>query len=149
LAPALATHPSNTVSQAEQQVIDVLDTLVKTGALWSCNWMSIEELLDPVEETELIDEATDEEIVRAVMDTHERHENSEIMGSNDDSGPTKPCPTTTEALQVISLITDYIDTINDLIAHKLKGVLGCFRHQVWLEKSRAMKDTTITRYFHN
>ena len=102
LAPALAAHPPNTISQAEQQVIDVLDTLVKTGALRSHNWIGIEELLNPVEETVLIDEATDKEIFRAVMDAHERHENSEIMGSDDDSGPAKPCPTATEALQAIS-----------------------------------------------
>ena len=123
---------------AEQQVNDALDTLVETGAIQKHNRMDIEELPNLVEETELIDETTDEEIFREVIDELEGHQNSEIMGGND-SGPTKSCPTATEALQAILLITNYTDTINDSIAWKLEGVLRCFRHQIHLEKPRAMK----------
>jgi hypothetical protein len=34
----------------------------------------------------------------------------------DDSGPIKSSPTHTKALQAITLITDYIDSINDPVA---------------------------------
>jgi hypothetical protein len=81
----------------------------------------------------------------------EKHENIDITGSDDvdDSGPIKHCPTPREALQAISLITDYINSINinDPIACKLEALLGHFSRQISMERSRGMKETIKTDYF--
>ena len=111
-----------------------------TGALQRHNRVDIEELLNLVEETA----------------NWWNHGWGNLRGSNGciwkapeqwnhrwqwrQFWPNKPCPTATEALHSISLITNYTDTINDPIAQKLEGVLGCFRCQIHLEKSRAMKE---------
>jgi hypothetical protein len=73
------------------------------------------------------------------------------MGGDDDDSspdPVKHCPTPSEALQAISLITDYTDTVNDPIARKLEGLLVTVSRQIRLEQFRGMKETVITDYFH-
>ncbi|KAI0280573.1 hypothetical protein BC826DRAFT_924275 [Russula brevipes] len=74
----------------------------------------------------------------------------EITSGDDDSDPDpiKHHPTPSEALRAISLLTDYTDTVNDPIAHKLEGLLNTFSHQICLEQFRGMKETVITDYFH-
>lgn len=146
-----ASATQDPIACAEQQVNDALDVLVKTGALQGSNRMDIDELLNPGDEMELIDETTDEEIFRAVMDSDARE--ITLAGSDesdaDDPGPIKPPPpTTSEALQAIALITDYIDSMNDPFARKLEGLLGSLSHRICVERSRAMKETVVTDYFH-
>jgi hypothetical protein len=140
----------NPISHAEQQVNDALDALVETGALQKSNRMDIEALLNPADERTIINEATDIEIFEAIMDARKKREKSGITGSNDvdDPGPIKHCPTPSEALRAISLITDYIDTIDDPIARKLEGLLGSLSHRICMERSRGMTETAITDYFH-
>lgn len=134
------------ISRAEQQVNDALDMLVTTGALQRCNRVDIETLLNPGDEMELIDETTDDDIFRAVMDLDAHN----LTGSDDadDPGPIKSSPTHAEALQAIRLITDYIDSINDPVARKLEGLLGSLSHQICMERSKGMKETVVTDYFH-
>jgi hypothetical protein len=145
-----AGYEKGPISHVEQQVNNTLDGLVERGALQRCNQMDIEALLNPTDKMEHIDETMDEEIFKAVMDACEKHENIDITGSDDvdDSSPIKHCPTPCEALQAISLITNYIDTINDPTARKLEALLGGFSRQISLEQSRGMKKTIITDYFH-
>jgi hypothetical protein len=50
-------------------------------------------------------------------------------------------------LSLFSLITDYIDSINDRIVRKLEAVLESFSCQICLEQSKAVKETIITDYF--
>ena len=139
------------IARAEQQVNDALDVLVETGALQRSNQMDIDELLNPGDEMELIDETTDEEIFGAVMDldTHKITLPAAGKDDADDSGPIKPPPTQSEALQAISLITDYIDSMDDPFARKLEGLLGNLSHRICIERSRAMKETVMTDYFHH
>lgn len=146
---AICEEDTDVIPHVEQQVNDALDELVERGALQRSNQMDIEALLNPAGEMEQINEATDEEIFKAVMEAHGECENVGIMGSDDvgDSGPAKHCPTPKEALRAISLITDYIDTINNPIARKLEGLLGSLSHEICLERSRGMKETVITDYF--
>jgi hypothetical protein len=113
-------NDTDPIALAEQQVNDALDALVETGALQRGNRMDIEALLNPADETALIDETTDIEIFEAVMGARKKREDSTGSDDVDDPGPIKPCPTPSEALRAISLITDYIDTIDDPIAHKLE-----------------------------
>ena len=55
------------VLHAENQLQDVLDDLESTGCLQSVNRMDIEGLLNPAEESVIIDDTTDQEIYEAVM----------------------------------------------------------------------------------
>lgn len=144
-------HPEDTISDPELELNNALDTLVQTGALQAQNRMDIETLLNPEQEKVLVEEISDEELFRTVMEAREMQEMSGITGSDDidDSSPVKPQPTHVEALRAISLITDYIDSVNDPIARKLEAVLGSFSRQICLEQSKAMKETLITDYFHH
>jgi hypothetical protein len=141
-------NDTDPIALAEQQVNDALDALVETGALQRGNRMDIEALLNPADETALIDETTNIEIFEAVMGARKKREDGTGSDDVDDPGTIKPCPTPSEALRAISLITDYIDTINDPIARKLEGLLGSLSHQICMERSRGMKETAITDYFH-
>jgi hypothetical protein len=51
-----------------------------------------------------------------------------------------------EALQSISSIIRYLDTINDPTAHKAEGLFTTISHQICSERSRRM-ETIITNYF--
>jgi hypothetical protein len=113
-----AGYEEGPISHMEQQVNNALDGLVERGALQRCNQIDIEALLNPTDKMEHINETTNEEIFKAVMDAHEKRENIDIMGSDDvnDSSPIKHCPTPREALQAISLIINY-DTILTPFSH--------------------------------
>ncbi|KAF8232564.1 hypothetical protein L208DRAFT_1561903 [Tricholoma matsutake] len=50
---------------------------------------------------------------------------------------------------LLSLISKYIDTLDDPVARKLEGVLASFRCQMRLEMSHSMKSTHLTDYFHH
>jgi hypothetical protein len=55
---------------------------------------------------DLIEEASDEEIYRVVMDAWNKHGNGKITGSDniDNLGPIQPCSTSAKTPQAISLI---------------------------------------------
>jgi hypothetical protein len=62
-----------------------LDDLEETGALQSQNRMDIEALLNPPEESQMMDGTTDEEICQAVLAAHEDEEGeSSDVGVEDD-----------------------------------------------------------------
>jgi hypothetical protein len=65
-----------------------LDELVLTGVPQVSNRMDINTLLNPVDESQVMDETTDEEISReiyqAVMDAQQVQENAIINGRDDD-----------------------------------------------------------------
>ena len=56
-------------------------------------------------------------------------------------------PTHCEVLQAVSVINNYIDTLDSASAHKLEAVLASFEHQMHLEESLDMKSTHLTDYF--
>ena len=112
--------------------------------------MDIEALLNPVGEVEPIEETSDEEIYSSVMNAQENGECSETAGcddAGDDPNPTPPPLTPAEALQSISLVIRYLDTINDPTARKAEGLLTTISRHICSERSRRMKETTITNYF--
>ena len=113
--------------------------------------MDIEALLNSADESQVINETTDEEICQAVLDARKAQEEGLINdGDNDidDDASIELCPMHREVLQATSVIDKYIDTLDDPVAHKLEGVLASFRHQMWLEMSHSMKSIHLTDYFH-
>jgi hypothetical protein len=115
------------VLHAENQLQAVLDDLKSTGGLQSANRMDIEDLLNPTDESTIIDDATDAEIYQAVMDLRNAQEQALINGGNDDADDDyspEPIPTCCEVLVAVSFVKKYIDLNSDPLARKLDALLN-------------------------
>jgi hypothetical protein len=137
------------IQNVEKQVEAMLDDLVATGALQNGNHMDIESLLNPPGESQTLTEASDKEIYQAVMDARGAHNNLEINGGDDidEVVPLEPQPTHIDVHKAISVISKYIDDINNPLAGEEEAVLSSFNRQLWLEEAQITKETAITDYF--
>ncbi|KAF8230442.1 hypothetical protein L208DRAFT_1281930 [Tricholoma matsutake] len=114
--------------------------------------MDIEALLNPPEESQMMEAMTDEEICQAVRAARDAQEEGPINGGGnnvEDDVPPESCPAYCEVFQAASIINRYVECVDDLIMHKLEAILASFGHQMWLERSRALATTHITDYFHH
>ncbi|KIL66716.1 hypothetical protein M378DRAFT_74681 [Amanita muscaria Koide BX008] len=148
------THAVQTVDDpvtvVEQAVVIALDGLTERGPLHRSNRMDIESLLNPAEESVIIDGTTDQEIYQAVMDALEAEQNAIINGGVDDvddDGPDEDLPTHREVLDAAAVIGRYLDHENDIFARKLEGLLFSLKRNLRLQ-SAALVPTRITDYFH-
>ena len=137
------------ITNAENEVRYALDDLQATGVLHPKNRMDIEALLNPADESRMMDEMTDEEICEAVLAAKESQEAGPINGGDDidDDTPLEPRPSHHEVFQAASVINRYTEHIDDPLARKLEAILGSFGCQVRLEKSWSMTSTCLTDYF--
>lgn len=143
-------HQEDPILNAEKQVEAALDNLVATGVLQKYNRMDIEALLNPVDESQVMDETTDEEICRAVLAMKNARELAEVNQGDDDPDDDAliaPQPTRREVLQATSTIHQYINILNDPLARKLEGLLSSFRHQLCFEAQQSKQVAEITSYF--
>jgi hypothetical protein len=134
------------IANAERRVEEALDELESTGALQHTNRMNIDTLLNPAHESQLLDDTSDEEIFKAVQDSRKEAEASVNSGFNDDA-PIDTCPTRRELLQAVSVINDYVNTLDSTFARKMEAVLASFNRQLRLDESRGMTSTHISDYF--
>ena len=85
------------------------------------------------------------------MDAIEAREKIDINGGDDvDDGPDveiEPQPTQREVLKAVSIVTKYIDELDDPVSRKLEGLLRSFNRQLRLNETQNMKDTVLTKYF--
>jgi hypothetical protein len=135
---------------AEKQVSTALDDLEATGVLQKSNRMDIEALLNPIDESQAMDETTDEEICHAVLAMKNVGEFADVNQGDDDpddDAPIAPQPSRREVLQVTSTIHQYINTLNDPLARKLEGLLSSFQHQLCFDAQQSKQITEITSYF--
>jgi DDE superfamily endonuclease len=132
------------IKNAEQDVEMTLDGLQSKGVLQAENRMSIEMLLNPVDERHIIDETTDEEICEAVLEAHRIEEDVEERSEDViiEVGPTR-C----EALKAAMVVNRYIETIDDPFARKLEAVLASFGRQLQLEAANSTTPTYLTDHF--
>ncbi|OJA16590.1 hypothetical protein AZE42_11250 [Rhizopogon vesiculosus] len=82
------------VANAENEVRSAHDDLQATGVLQPQNRMDIEALLNPHEESQMMDRARDEEICQAVLVARNAQEEGPINGGDDDvedDSPLEPC----------------------------------------------------------
>ena len=75
------THAQDPIINAEKAVQHALNSLESKGVLHHSNRMDIEALLNLA--SEILDEATDEEILQAMVDAHKVQDESEITGGDD------------------------------------------------------------------
>ena len=102
--------------------------------------MCIDALLNPADESRIIDETTEEEICQAVLEARKEREQ---VPCNDDAA-VNPRPTYQEVLRAASTIKHYIDSIDDPIACKLEVTLASFTRQTRLEQAHTLTTTKIT-----
>ena len=104
----------------------------------------IECLLDPADESTIIDGATDAEIYypEAVMDLQNAQEQPEapINGGDDDADDISPVPTCREVFAAVSLVK-YIDLEPDPLARKLDALLDSFKYNLHIEQTESSKPT--------
>jgi hypothetical protein len=121
-----------------------LDDLVLTGALQNSNQMKIDALLNPANESNMLDNVTEEEIYDAVME-------SRMVPPGDDNSDSDAfddvSPTRKEALQAALVLKKYLQHVNSPFARKLEGILGSFGRQTRLTVLQDMRPTLLTDYF--
>ena len=107
--------------------------------------------LNPLDDEDFnMDEVTDEDIFKAVMDSKAQHENAVANnGDNDIDNNTliELPPSPHEALQAKITIEKYIETIDEPYAHKLESILADFASSTWLTETQKMKVSLLTDYF--
>ena len=143
-------HHEDPVLDAEKEVEAALNNLESIGVLRKSNRMGIEALLNPIEESQAMDESSDEDICRAVMNARRAQENSEGNGGDDDADDDvepEDIISRQEVLRAVSIIDGYVAGVDDPVARKMEGLLHSFRKQLHLEAERNMVATSITDYF--
>ncbi|KAJ7576187.1 hypothetical protein C8J56DRAFT_900110 [Mycena floridula] len=134
----LSTILNNTepALDAEKEVQRGLDDLEEIGALQATNRMRIEDLLNPSDEKDIIQECSDRDIFQAVMDVRAARENAEITGGADDADDDAAViirPSRSEALKAVSTIQQFLSPVDEPFARKLEGLLASFGRQTRLE----------------
>jgi hypothetical protein len=111
--------------------------------------MDIECLLNPVEESRNLQETSDEEIFRAVVECTSARENSSNTGGDDvdDDAPCEPCPSRCEVMNAALVINRYVQSLDDPLARKVEAVLGSLGHQMRQKSQIDMVDRKITAFF--
>jgi hypothetical protein len=137
---------SDEIQAAEKDIENALDNLEATGALQSANRMSVEALLNPSGEPDLLSSTSPEDIFQAVMEARDASENMDINGGDDDDPVDLP-PTRREVLQASDVIKRHLMGLDTRYARELEALLASMNRDLRLEDARSMQNTTITSYF--
>jgi hypothetical protein len=81
---SLLCTANDPVQATEQTVEKTLDELEQTGVLQCANRLSLEDLLNPEPERQVVEHTTDEEIYLAVVANRAAEENMAVVGGADD-----------------------------------------------------------------
>lgn len=130
-----------------KDISDSLNHLEALGVLHKRNRMDLEELLNPVLEQVLVDDISDEEIFRSVVDMREAEQMMEVNGGYDDEDDVDQKPTRNEALAAAFTLRSYVADINEPYARRLESIIATFGRQTRLEEAQALEPTFITDYF--
>jgi hypothetical protein len=92
--------------------------------------MGVEALLNPPDESGMIEETLDEDICQAVLAAHKAEDGGPSDGDNSDNveggAPVEPCLTYSKVFQVISTLNRYTEHVVDPAACKFKEALASF-----------------------
>ena len=107
--------------------------------------------LNPLDDEDFnMDEATDEDIFKAVMDSKAQRENAAANNGDNDinnNALIEPPLSRHEALQVKITIEKYIETIDEPYTCKLESILANFASSTRLTETQKMKVSLLTDYF--
>ncbi|KAI0247237.1 hypothetical protein BJV78DRAFT_1285679 [Lactifluus subvellereus] len=144
------SHDQDPIANAENELRYALNDLEAAGVLQHDNRMDIEGLLNPSDESQMIDETTDEEICQAVLAAWNAQEEGPINGGDDDVEDNTllgPNPTYHEVFQALSVINRHVECHGDPLSRKVDAILASFRCQMRLERSQSLVPTRVTDYF--
>ena len=136
--------------QAENNLAKALDGLQEQGVLQHPNRMALDELLNPQDEEDNIEETSDEEIAETVIRAFAAREIAGIDGSDEvdvSQDPLEAGLSRQNALEAARLLRHYILEVDGDTARQLDVLLGKFCRAECLEESRNMKETTLDNYF--
>lgn len=136
------------IACAEEAVHKILDELQERGVLQQENRMSIEQLLNPVEEENyMVEDISDEDICNAVLGANGSHSIGDENPEDAEDEEITPRPTRREALAAISSLQRYVQDIDTSYAREFETNLVSFGHQTRLGAFKAMQDTKISDFF--
>ena len=150
ISSLLDSTTQDPLALAESKVESALDELMSTGALQPKNRMDLEHLLNPIDESQVIEETSDEEICKAVLDARKAREALAINGGDDiddDDASGDVCPTSQEVLRAGAVIKRYVDGLDSAFARELEATLAILGRQIRLEESHKLTPTYIPNYF--
>jgi hypothetical protein len=143
-------HDLDPITTAEDELRLALDDLEATGILQSKNRMGIEALLNPPEESQMMEAMTDEEICQTVLAAHKAQEEGPISGGDDDVEDdtlVEPCPTYHEMFRAASIMNKFAGHVDDPDARKFEAALASFTRTMRSKRSQTLTTTHITDYF--
>ncbi|KAH7100418.1 hypothetical protein BKA62DRAFT_672679 [Auriculariales sp. MPI-PUGE-AT-0066] len=149
-----STPAQDTVAAAEIAVEQALNALEHSGVLRRDNRMSIQELLNPEEESRLTDATSgptvSKDIFEAVMVANVARENSDALGG-DDAGSHDPDarvrPSTRAVVDATNVIRHYLELEGGEKARVLDNLVESFARDLRLGLSRSMKQTDHPQTF--
>ena len=150
ISSLLDSTTQDPLASAKSKVGSALDELMSTGALQPKNRMDLEHLLNPIDESQVIEETSDEEICKAVLDARKAREALAINGGDDiddDDASGDVCSTSQEILRAGAVIKRYVDGLDSAFARELEATLAILGRQICLEESRKLTPTYIPNYF--
>jgi hypothetical protein len=130
------------LQQAEAALPEVLGEFQEVRVLQRKNVIDIEDLINMPEE-QIVEDATDEEIVEAVQ----RARASAEEGGDDGEEDTELKPSRKEALQAAATLGQYIADLDGPFARRMEVVLSSFGRETRREEAQTMVETNITDYF--
>ena len=102
-------------------------------------------------EAHAIEEATDEDICKAVLNTQKAREDAVINGGDDIDTDNALCaeapPTYREVLEAAAVINKYVCSLDSALAHELEAKLAMLSRQIHWQESHNLTTTHITNYF--
>ena len=117
--------------------------------------MGIEALLNPSNESQMIDGTTDEEICQAVLAARNAQPEEGPTGINgrdddvEDAALLEPYPTYREVFQAASVINRHVGLLDDPLARNVEAILASLGRQMRLNRSQSLIPTRVTDYFNH
>ncbi|KAG6848709.1 hypothetical protein C0991_012603, partial [Blastosporella zonata] len=152
ISSLLNTDNADPIASLKKEVESVLNDLQASGALQSQNRMTIEDLLNPIEETKCLHETSDEEICKAVLDARLAQEDALITGGDNDVDddaditPTDGC-FRRDFIKLAVSITSHLNSMNDPIARRVEADLASITRQIRRLELDSMTTSEISNYF--
>jgi hypothetical protein len=116
------------------------------------NRLTLNDLLNPEPERQVVEHTPDEEIFHAVMASRAAEEDMELVGGaddDDDDAVIPPRPSRKAALEAAATLERYIGVLEEPYARKLEGLLLSFGRKTRFEQTRNMVSMVMTDYFDN
>ncbi|KAJ6529833.1 hypothetical protein B0H19DRAFT_1332979 [Mycena capillaripes] len=140
------SHLVDDVGDPEQALLNVMGQLEQVGVLQRVNMLDLEELVN-MQDEQVIEVFTDEDIMKAVQAKHAEEENMDNCGNDENYVDEQPHPTRRQALEACSILRRFVVDSGDPFARQMETMLSRFTRQTRLDETNSLISTSITEYF--